>query len=292
MSHLKTVTQKPRKVLMTSIFNYNTLEVSLDTEYKSIHVNLARPQNENAINFEMLFELETLFSWISGHIEINSILLSGKGDIFSSGIDEEELVKMSDEKLQRFLTKMQKLTYSLFYLPQTIIADLKSEANNIALELACAADIRIISDSGHIQLDYLEKALVPCCGGISFLSSLINTNFAKNWILTGDKINSTPLMQSGFVHKSYSDNCIETRNQYLQAISKQAPIARIQAKRSLLETHLRELDKGLQFEKEFAFAGMCTRDWENAIKDHKTSFTSPKDLAVKLNAERNSTPLS
>ena len=58
----------------------------------------------------MLFELETLFSWSSSHIEINSILISGgKNGLFSIGADEDELSKISADKLRKFNSRLRKI---------------------------------------------------------------------------------------------------------------------------------------------------------------------------------------
>ena len=45
---------------MASLFNYNTLKVSLKKETRTLVVELNRPENQNAINTEMIFELEGL----------------------------------------------------------------------------------------------------------------------------------------------------------------------------------------------------------------------------------------
>jgi len=67
----------------------------------------------------------------------------------------------------------------------------------------------------------------------------------------------------------------------LISIAKQAPVARIQAKRSFLETILPELDRALVYEKEFAHGVLATGDWKKALLG-ETNFISAKQMAEVL----------
>ena len=90
-----------------SLFNYNTLSVSLDKTTRSMTVELNRPELQNSLNTEMIFELETLFTWLSTHIEVKSIYLTGKGDYFCKGLDDKELSTWTEEKRQKNLRTQQ-----------------------------------------------------------------------------------------------------------------------------------------------------------------------------------------
>ena len=76
---------------MANLFNYSTLNVSLEKETRTLKILLDRPECEHAINAEMLFELESILAWSAGRIEINSILISSTestGNLLSSGLDK------------------------------------------------------------------------------------------------------------------------------------------------------------------------------------------------------------
>lgn len=273
---------------MSSLFNYNTLKVSLNRETRTLEVTLNRPHAENALSTEMLFELETLFAWTSSHLEINSILINSSTAYFSPGWDKKELEKMNDERIQKLMERLQKLVYSQFFLPQTIIIDLGEGAKGAAAELAIGADIRLAKNNADIQFDHLRRGFIPACGGIGFLSAIVSPTFARKWNLSTLPINEQELLASGFVAELYSDK--QVVDSYLMAIASQAPVARIQAKRSLLDTILPQLDRARSFEKDYAIAGMCTGDWRKALwaerDDLTPNFTSAKELASQLQKER------
>ncbi|MEE2742504.1 MAG: enoyl-CoA hydratase/isomerase family protein [Bdellovibrionota bacterium] len=275
------------------IFKYNTLKVFLEKKTKSLFIHLSRDHQSknNLINVETIFELESLLSWTAQHIEINTIVIQGQNNFFSKGFDLDEFAKLPDKRFQNIIEKFQKVIYSMFFLPQTIIANLQGGGKGPGLELAIGADIRIACSKNSISFDHLKNAIIPSCGGVGFLSQLIPSSYTRNWLLSPDSIKNENLLGSGFIHSFYEDNKEdEFLNQVLEDISKQSPISRIQTKRSLLEAILPELDRTLTFEKKFANAGMALKDWKRQLealeKNEIPEFLKAKDLGNLLKKER------
>lgn len=267
-----------------SLFNYNTLSVSLDKTTRSMTVELNRPELKNSLNTEMIFELETLFTWLSTHIEVKSIYLTGRGDYFCKGLDDEELSLWSEEKRQKNFEKVQKIIYSMFFLPQTIVVDLKKGCSGLGIELAMGADIRIAQKDASIDFNHLQKGIVPSCGGIGFTSTLFGNGVARQWLLSSKNVSANELLNSQVIVESYEQSTYKT---YLTNISTQSDIARIQTKRSLLECILPDLDLTIKWEKKFSIAGMCTEDWRTiATQGNSEDLTSAKQFASRLKTER------
>jgi 2-(1,2-epoxy-1,2-dihydrophenyl)acetyl-CoA isomerase len=262
---------------MARIFNYNTLNVDLRTSTKSMVVELNRSESDNSINAEMIFELESLLAWTSSHIEIKSVLFKSSTQFFSPGFDTAELSRMGDERIQRALKKFQKIIYTLFFLPQTIIVDFGAGASGAASEFAIGADIRLAQKDTKISFNHINTGFVPACGGIGFLGAIVPKAIARKWVLTASEISETELLASGFVSEFY--NIADYK--ILETISRQAEIPRIQTKRSTLEAILPELDRALEYEERFATAGMCEGDWRK-----ESNFSSAKFLGAKLKEER------
>ena len=261
--------------MMVTLFNYNTFNVYALADTKSIQVEFTRIDKDNAVNFEMLFELETLFTWLTSHIEINSVLFTTSAEFFSKGIDEEELSIMDNLKFQKFLLRAQKIIYSMFFLPQTIIFDLRKGAWGIAAELSIGADIRLLHSDGIISFNHLQNGISPSCGGIGFLSLVVSQNHARNWILSSDAIEMNSLLSSGYIYKSYDK--VSPAKEILTQISKQAPIQRIQAKRNFLESILPALNLAKESDQNFSGAGLFTKDWKSKYEDR--NFMQSKEFA-------------
>jgi enoyl-CoA hydratase/carnithine racemase len=261
-------------------FNYNTLEVTLQKDTRSIKVALNRPETNNALNVEMIFELESLFGWLTSHLEVNAVVLTGIGETFCSGFDSQELKKMSDEKLQKYIVRFQKIVTGMMSLPQTIICDLKDGARGMGIELALGADIRLARSTAVISFDSLKEGWVPCCGGVGLLGQTVGPSTARHWTMTSAKVGSQTLAAKGFIGDTYSTS-EDALSPLLKNIAAQAPVARIQAKRSFLEAVMPETSRGFEFETIFAFAAMQTEDWKKDLTQGE-NFTAARDLAREL----------
>lgn len=260
-------------------FNYNTLKVTLQKETRSIEVAINRPEANNSLNVETLFELEGLFGWLTSHLEVNAVVLTGVGDIFCSGFDQDELAIMSEEKLQKYMVRFQKIVMGMLSLPQTIICDMKDGASGMGIELALGADIRVGRPTAKIEFDSLKKGWVPCGGGVALLNQIVGQSTARFWTMASAKVSGTELQERGLLGTTYSEGENLTAK-LLKDIASQAPVARIQAKRSFLESIMPEVSRGLEFEAIFSFAAMKTEDWKKDTQIE--TFTSARDMAREL----------
>ena len=258
-------------------FNYNTLQVTLCSKTRSIEVALNRPEKNNAINIEMLFELEGLFGWLTSHLEVNAVVLTGVGEIFCSGFDQDELKLMSEEKMQKYLIRFQKIIAGMLALPQTIVCDLKKGASGMGVELSCGADVRVIHKEGNLEFTALQNGWVPCSGGIGLLNFWVGHAKARAWTLCSSTVKASEAQTSGYCLNSYQD-FDKSCTKILENISSQAAVARIQTKRSFLETIMPELSRSFEYETIFSFAALKTEDWKKDGED----FLAAREMAKLL----------
>ena len=245
---------------MNSIFNYQTLEVSLSKTTRTLFITL----QQEAINMEVLFELESILAWSTNKVEIKSIVLNSNQSHFSKGHDLQILKRMNYEKLSTFMNKLQKINYSLQCMSQTIICDLGLGAFNIGAELAMACDIRIAERGCAIKLNHTKMGLIPCSGGIAILSKIVGSAHAKNWIMSASLIEENNLTQSGFVFKTYNENSkSECTNEILNDIFDQTEVGRIQTKLGLSENNREHIEQFNKFENKLANAAMVCEDWKS-----------------------------
>jgi enoyl-CoA hydratase/carnithine racemase len=270
---------------MTSFFNYNTLRVQLDSSTKSVDLKFLRP----SFNLETLFELETFFNWLATHVEINSVVISNTNKYFSTGFDSEEMQHFTPEKLHETLLRFQKLSLSMFFLPQTIIMDLKGGALGLAAEFTLGADLRLANQSADITFNHLHQGLISSSGGIGLLAALVGNNLARNWNLSSTPIPIETLENSGFLFQTYRENNFDTSS-LCESIALQSPISRIQTKRALLDSLLPEFERIERNEKEFTLAGITVLDWKTYLdslkRDERPTFFSPLELAREISEKR------
>ncbi len=257
---------------MQNLFNYTTISTRLEKTTRTLFVTLNRPDWNNAFRLEMLFELESLFAWCSSKVEINSIFIDSSTEIFSTGIEFENLSTLSANALEKINTKLQKIIFAMMQLPQTIVMDLGQGSETLASEFALGADIRIASKNAQIKFNHGHYGLVPGAGGMSLLSTLVSPTFARNWVLSGRSINEKALIESGFISYSYTE---ELRSNILREllvdISQMAPVQRIQSKLGLFEILRSQFESGISMDRKISKASMVSEDW-------KTKSTQEKDF--------------
>ena len=76
-----------------------------------LHVRLNRPEKRNAINGQMLLDLEQCFSEVATRSSIKVVILSGEGKAFSAGTDLNEIGETSSSEspdIRRFVRKGQR----------------------------------------------------------------------------------------------------------------------------------------------------------------------------------------
>jgi enoyl-CoA hydratase/carnithine racemase len=232
---------------------------------------------------ETLFELESLFAWLSNKVEIHSVFitsedsLEGQKNLFSCGYSIEKLCKYNQNQVQKLTDKLSHLVHSMQNLPQTFVCDLREGASNIACEFAIGADIRIANESCSLEFDHNKLGLVPSSGGMSTLALMVGQLHSRNFLLTGKRINADIAKTSGFVFETYTT---ATRTNYisdlLSSINKQAPVQRIQTKLGIFDLERINYEQSMKIEKQISKAGMMSEDWkkvkvhfkqENEIKD-------------------------
>ncbi len=206
------------------IFNYSTLSTTLLIPTKSLEIKF----RNKFLTAETLFELESILAWSATHNEVQSLLLTSFGDEFIQGFDPEEIKKLAPEKLKKQFQKISTIAESFLCLPQTIVVDLKKGTRGVGLELSLAADIRVAEANATFCFDQLYQGLTPTCGIFSFLRNYLNQNVLRSLLMSGVVFNKESLIALGGWCEFESKSEV-----ILENIFKQAPIARMQAKRGL-----------------------------------------------------------
>jgi len=270
----------PRMELMQSLFNYNTINVSLVKSTRTMFVKLNKADDNHNINMEMLFEFESLFAWLSNKVEIHSVFITSedcnnnKTHIFSEGYNSEKFNEYNQNQIQKLTEKLSHLVQSMQHLPQTIIFDLREGASNLACEFAVGADIRISHNNCKFNFNHNRLGLTPSSGGMSTLALLVGQMHARNFLLSGKEITTDIAMNSGFIFETYTTATrTNSISELLSGISKQAPVQRIQTKLGIFDLERVNFEQSMKVEKQISKASMMSEDWKKITPEKSEDTT-------------------
>lgn len=175
-------------------------------------LTLNRPKVINAIDMEMLSELNQFWKRMHDDIDIRVIVLKGAGEKgFCSGLDLKAAAKFTKEDFTpENIYNNQRLFSSNIQLmrtcPQPIITAMHGPVMGAGLAMACASDIRLASDDAMFCAQYINIGTGGADMGSSyFLWKIMGWGRAAQMCLTGEKILARQALDAGLVTGVYSN---------------------------------------------------------------------------------------
>jgi enoyl-CoA hydratase len=100
----------------------------------------------NALDIELCDALATRFDDLQ-RSDTKAIVLTGKGKIFSAGVDLKRLSAGGAEYVRRFLPALHRLYEAVFFHPKPVVAAVNGHAIAGGCVLACCADRRLMAQA-------------------------------------------------------------------------------------------------------------------------------------------------
>ncbi|HEX6983300.1 MAG TPA: enoyl-CoA hydratase/isomerase family protein [Balneolaceae bacterium] len=158
----------------------------LKVEYRNHICNavINRPEALNAINFEVMDELEQLLSEIEINNEIRCFILTGQGsEAFISGGDLREFHTIKTAEEARPMAKrMMDILARIEELPCWTIAAVNGPAYGGGCEIMLAFDFRIASSEAIFGFTQGKFYLPPGWGGLTRLVECVGRSTALLWL--------------------------------------------------------------------------------------------------------------
>ncbi len=179
---------------------YKTLIFELQEDIGILKFN--RPKQLNAINEEMIEEMEDFFSKIPSETKV--LILTGQGKAFIAGADISYLAKLSPLQARRFVRRGQELFSKIEALPIPVIACINGFALGGGLEIAMSCDFIYCSKEAKLGQPEVNLGIMPGFGGTQRLSRLVGKAVAKELCMTGRIIGADEAKELGIVNKVFS----------------------------------------------------------------------------------------
>lgn len=205
---------------------YKTLIVEKVDRIARVFLN--RPEAMNAINDELLQDLEKAFNELEKDDEIRVVIITGKGRAFSAGADLKFIQSIIDQpaKMSEFLHYWHKVYNYIENFPKPTIAAINGFALAGGLELVQVCDFAILSRDARIGDQHANYGLVAGGGGTQRLPRLIPLRKAKELLITGDWLDPDEAERLGLVNKVVPADKLEEEAMALaKKIAQKSPMA-------------------------------------------------------------------
>lgn len=204
-------------------------------------LRLNRPERLNALNEELVGELQQTFASLAADLGVRVVILTGTGRGFCSGIDVRDfgpgMLDASDPAIERmrFQEKMAALPNAVRALPQPVIAAVNGPAVGGGMALCLASDVRICSASASFANAAILLGLSGAEMGMSYyLPRIVGLSVAADWMLTGRRIPAEEALQRGLVSELVDDeHLLDRAIERASEIAALAPLAVQMTKRTL-----------------------------------------------------------
>jgi enoyl-CoA hydratase len=178
--------------------------IIFETEGGVAVIKFNRPKALNAINPDVLMEVNHALDSIERDPSIKVLILTGEGKkAFVAGADISHMVNLSPLQAREFSRSGHELAFRLEKLPIPVIACVNGFALGGGTEMAMAADFIYASENAKFGQPEINLGVIPGFGGTQRLSRLVGKAMAKELCMTGAIISAQEAKEIGLVNKVF-----------------------------------------------------------------------------------------
>lgn len=204
---------------------YTTLLTSLENGQFTVTIN--RPDKLNAINKQVMSDLDKVFDEVEANTDIKGVIITGSGQkAFVAGADISEFLGLTTDEGMEMSRRGHQVFFKIENCSKPVIAAVNGFALGGGCELAMACHFRVASDNARFGQPEVNLGLIPGYGGTQRLVQLIGKGRAIELLLTGNMIDAATAYQYGLVnHVVPQDQLLAKAHSILEIIGTKAPIA-------------------------------------------------------------------
>jgi enoyl-CoA hydratase/carnithine racemase len=236
-----------------------------------LHLYLNRPLAFNSLTSSMLYELREISQSLQNNPDIWAIVVEGKGDHFSAGVDIgliKPLSKLKPEFFESELRDLQNCLDEFARLPQPKIAKIRGYCIGGGLVLASICDFRIAADTAKFSLPEVKIGIAVIMGTkrITDLAGLANT---KEMILLGEMFDASKAQFYGLLNEVVALNELDNKVNALADKFNFLPPRTVQIAKKIIEEGLQlDLKDSQKLEVALQSSLIGSEDWDEAIKSY------------------------
>ncbi|MCK5261554.1 MAG: enoyl-CoA hydratase/isomerase family protein, partial [Thermoplasmatales archaeon] len=182
---------------------WNFSYVDLEIEDRIARILFNRPEAMNAINEEVIRQLDEQFTAANSNPDVKAVVLEGAGKAFVAGADILYFIKKIEQNKIDDICKFTRYGHSVLNKIDTsekpVIAKLDGLALGGGAEIALAADTIIATEKGSIGFPETGIGIYPGLGGTQRTTQCVGKELAKYLIFTGKILDAKNAASIGLV---------------------------------------------------------------------------------------------
>jgi enoyl-CoA hydratase len=160
-------------------------------------LRIDRPAVHNALNAQVLGELDRAIAHLQGS-EVRAIVLTGTGErAFSAGADLDELAGLRADQAYDVLSAGQAVVSRIERSPVPVVAAVNGLALGGGFELVLACAFPVLAENAQLGLPETGLGLMPGYGGTQRLARRVGAAVAAYTMTTGERISAERAFQLG-----------------------------------------------------------------------------------------------
>ena len=245
-------------------------------------ITINRPEALNALNPQVLTELDQVVSAAGEDPGVKVVVITGAGKAFVAGADIKAMSTFTPLQARAFARRGQAVLNKIERLPKPVIAAVNGFALGGGCELAMACDFIIASRKARFGQPEINLGITPGFAGTQRLPRLVGKGWAKYLCLTGEMISAEKAQAIGLVVKVVEpDELMEEVMKVAEAIAAKGRMSLRAVKQLIDEGADMAIERAMALEAEvFAtcFASPDQKEGMSAfLEKRKPNFTGELD---------------
>ena len=229
-------------------------------------VTMNRPEALNALNDQVLQELDAVLDQVEAKEDLLVMILTGAGRAFVAGADIGQMSNLTAAQAKAFGVLGNRVFLKLENLSKPTIAAVNGFALGGGCELAMACDIRVASVRARFGQPEVGLGITPGFGGTQRLPRLVGTANAMELILTAQNIKAEQAQAIGLVSHVYQpEELMDKAMELANAIAANAQVAVRQSKAAVRRGLQTDMATGTAYESEAFALCFATEDQKDAM---------------------------
>lgn len=186
--------------------------IQYTTRERIAYITLNRPEKRNALNHDVVRELQETFALAENDEQVKVVILRAVGDAFCAGADLaylQQLQHFSYEENRTDSQHLKKLFHQIYTLKKIVIAQVQGNALAGGCGLVNVCDFAFAIPDAKFGYTEVKIGFIPAIV-MTFLIRKIGEAGARKLLLTGDLISAEQARELGLITALFPTETIET----------------------------------------------------------------------------------